>query len=286
MSASPPISIDVSFTLSFDPATARLSELERDLRRESRRALGRALAVALGRVEERVVATLAPCARCGGKMRSRGRTLRRLITLFGALPVRRARYACMSCRAIRQPLDDWIAHERYGVYSRSVCEQALYLAAELSFERAAEVLRHVGGTAMSGRQIERVLKAESPRIAAALGVEAARLAAASAQSAGARSLLDEAPGAAGGSTAIVPAAGIPVASQMTAAELALLVPAGRFRRGGGASAVARLRHLKAVGRWNAYWSSRVVADEAVSTDGTATQAGPSAAERAGKPSAD
>ena len=281
MPASPPISVDVTFTITFDPTTTRLSEIERDLRRDSRRVLARALTAALGRVEDRLVETLAPCARCGGRMRSRGRTLRRLITLFGALPVRRARYACVTCRAIRQPLDEWIGPERYGVYSRSVCEQALYLAAELSFERAAEVLRHVGGIAMSGRQIERVLKAESPRIAATFGVETARIGGIATVTPDAVGLLDCGPVASSGASPVLLPDELGVQAEAPdaqggGADLTSLIPLSRFRRGGGgASSVARLRQLKAAGRWNAYWSTSVADDSADGVGGTESPPKPS-----------
>ena len=265
MPASPPITLDVTFTLTFDPATTSLTELEWDLRRESRRALTAALADALARVEQRLVAELAPCARCGGAMRSRGRILRRLVSLFGPVSVRRARYACVACRAVRQPLDEWMAHERFGVYSRSVCEQALYLAADLSFERAAEVLRHIGGVAMSGRQIERVLRAEGPRMAAALGVDAATTAAASVLGAVAAPLLDgmpplrapDAPGALPPLDAFeLPTSSVAPTTPLPS-DLIALVPGERFRRATpGATLVARLRQLKRAGRWSAYWTER------------------------------
>jgi hypothetical protein len=159
---------------------------------------------------------------------------------------------------VRQPLDEWLAQERFGVYSRSVCEQALYLAAELSFERAAEVLRHVGDVAMSGRQIERVLRAEAAGIAAALGVEPPVVTALF-PSASLGALDGAPPVRLPGAAALLPPAVMADEDETREAvsppDLMPFVPAERFRRqSAGASLVARLRQLKAAGRWNANWS--------------------------------
>ena len=267
------ISLDVTFTLTFDPSTTSLTSLERTLRRESRRALVAALAEALARVEQQLVDALPPCARCGARMRSRGRVLRRLVSLFGTVPVHRARYSCLACGAVRQPLDDWLAGDRLGVYSRSVCEQALYLVTDLSFERAAEVLRHIGDVAMSGRQIDRVLRAESPRIAAALGVDVATAAATALQPMPAPALLDGVPpvrvGLGAGApdpTGLLDSGSVPPGELAAPADLMALVPPGRFRRATpGLTLIARLRQLKLSGRWNAYWSRLDVGSPAPST---------------------
>src|SRR2546430_16996020 len=102
-------------------------------------------------------------------MRSRGRTVRRIVTVFGSLPVRRARYGCATCGTVRRPLDEWIGLAEGTEYTAAVREQVLYLSADLPYERAADVLRHVAGIGISGRQIQRLLEAESEHIQAAIG---------------------------------------------------------------------------------------------------------------------
>ena len=103
-------------------------------------------------------------------MRSRGKTARRVVTVFGTVDLQRRRYRCTPCQTVRRPLDEWIGLLEGTEYTVAVREQALYLAADLPYERAAEVLRHVGGIGMSGRQIQHLLQEESTHIDAALGI--------------------------------------------------------------------------------------------------------------------
>ena len=116
---------------------------------------------------------------------------------------------------MRRPLDEWI-----GIvgteYTTAVREQALYLTADLPYERAADVLRHVGGIGISGRQIQRLLEEESAHIEAALGTRRERV-----------------PVSGGGSAA-----------------------SGKDGETAGAERVQKLRQLKTSGRWEEYWARR------------------------------
>jgi hypothetical protein len=109
-----------------------------------------------------------------------------------------------------------------------VREQALYLAADLPYERAAEVLRRVAGIGLSGRQIQRLVEAESGRIERALGT------------------------------------GHKTAERGLARRFRR---AGKSGRTTGADRVARLRRLKTSGLWDAYWSGRVGAADAPDANG-------------------
>ncbi len=169
MNASLQIPVDISFSVSTNPTDATFHALQRDIRRESRRALLRGLQHAVAEMEKTLLAAPILCAQCARPMRSRGRTTRRVVTVFGSLAIRRRRYRCAACGTVRRPLDEWIGLFEGTDYTVAVREQALYLAADLPYERAAEVLRHVGGIGMSGRQIQHLLQDESPRIEAALG---------------------------------------------------------------------------------------------------------------------
>ena len=169
MNANLQIPVEMSFSVSADPTDATFHALQRDIRRESRRALVRGLQHAVAEMEKTLLATPILCPQCTRPMRSRGRTTRRVVTVFGPLAIQRRRYRCAPCGTVRRPLDEWIGLFEGTEYTVAVREQALYLAADLPYERAAEVLRHVGGIGMSGRQIQHLLHEEGPRIEAALG---------------------------------------------------------------------------------------------------------------------
>jgi hypothetical protein len=163
------IPVEVAIDVTADVSRASFHELQRDIRREARRGLLRALGEALAAVEKALVATPIVCAACQRPMRSRGRSARRVVTVFGSVAVKRVRYGCPTCHATRRPLDEWLGLAEGSEYTDAVCEQALYLAADLSYERAADVLRHVGGIGISGRQIQRLLEAEGEHLAGAVG---------------------------------------------------------------------------------------------------------------------
>jgi hypothetical protein len=212
--------VQLSFTLTVDLETGTFHDLQRDLRRESRRALLQALQGSLERVERALLSGPVECPQCAGTMRSRGRNLRRLVTVFGPVDIRRRRYGCRTCHTVRRPLDEWLRLLDGTEYTTAVREQALFLAAELPYERAAEALRHVGGIGMSGRQIQHLLEEESTLIATALG------------------------GTSRGSAGTDEAVG------------RRFRRGGRHTATPGAQRVSQLRRLKTSGLWDQYWARR------------------------------
>ncbi len=168
MKANVQIPVEMTFTLSADPDESSFHKLQRDIRRESRRALLRGLQNALQEMEKTLLEKPVLCPQCERPMRSRGRTPRRVVTMFGPLDIQRRRYHCLACHTVRRPLDEWIGLFTGTEFTTAVREQALFLAADLPYERAAEALRHVGGIGMSGRQIQLLLEEEAGHIEEAL----------------------------------------------------------------------------------------------------------------------
>ena len=169
MQAKPAAPVPVSVSLSTEIHAGTLHDLQRELRREARGVLLQSLRGALRQVEKKIVAGGIPCPSCQRPMRSRGRSARRIVTVFGPLSVQRARYGCQACGTVRRPLDEWMGLTEGTEYTAAVREQALYLAADLSYDAAADVLRHVAGIGMSGRQIQRLLQDEGEHLEDVLG---------------------------------------------------------------------------------------------------------------------
>jgi len=211
------IPIDISFSVSADLEKSTLHDLQRDIRREARRALLGALRVAVGKIEKTLLAKPVLCPQCEHPMRSRGKSGRRVVTMFGPLDLPRVRYGCHRCGTVRRPLDEWLGALGETECTAAVREQALYLAADLPYERAADVLRHVGGIGISGRQIQRLVRAEISHIEAALGK--------------------------------------PPREREDALRRRFR-RAGRGRVTAGAQRVLRLRQLKTSGLWEEYWGRR------------------------------
>ena len=218
-----PVSIPVenTYRLNLDLQTATFNDLQPEVRREARQALLRALRAALVEVEKVLVAEPILCPGCQAPMRSRGRTMRRIVTVFGEVPVRRARYGCATCGTVRRPLDEWIGLAEGTEYTAAVREQVLYLSADLPYERAADVLRHVAGIGISGRQIQRLLEAESEHIEAAIGQV---------------------------HSDVQPEGEAPLRRRFRRA--------GRDGGTAGAARVLQLRKLKTSGMWDQYWARR------------------------------
>jgi len=209
--------VEISFRITLDLQSATFYDLQRDIRREARQALLRALRTSLGEVEKALLAAPILCPTCCAPMRSRGRTMRRIVTVFGSLAVRRARYGCAPCGTVRRPLDEWIGLAEGTEYTAAVREQVLYLSADLPYERAADVLRHVAGIGISGRQIQRLLEAESEHIQAAIG---------------------------------------PARAEGEEPLRRRFRRAGRDGATAGAARVLQLRKLKTSGLWEQYWARR------------------------------
>jgi hypothetical protein len=220
MSMSLALPFQLSFAVSISLVRGGLKDLQRDVRRESRRALARAFKHGLAEIEKALLRVPIVCRGCAGPMRSRGRSTRRIVTIFGPVEIRRVRYRCRQCGAVRRPLDEWLGLSTD--VTAMVREQALFLAADLPYDRAAEVLRRVGGIGMSGRQIQRLLESESGDIEAALG-------------GGSKSRASDLDGRfrrAGKKGAIT----------------------------AGARRLVQLRRLRTSGLWDAYWSGRLKAE--------------------------
>jgi hypothetical protein len=211
------IPIDISFSVTADLEKSTLHDLQRDIRREARRGLLGALRVAVARIEKTLLAKPVRCPQCDHPMRSRGKSPRRVVTIFGPIDLQRVRYGCHRCGTVRRPLDEWLGALGETECTAAVCEQALYLAADLPYERAADVLRHVGGIGISGRQIQRLVRAESAHIEAALGK--------------------------------------PPREREDALRRRFR-HAGRGHATAGAQRVLRLRQLKTSGLWEEYWGRR------------------------------
>ncbi len=220
MTTSVQLPVQLAFTITVNLETGTFHDLQRDLRRESRRALLHAIENMMDQIEQALCAGPILCPRCDQPMRSRGRSPRRLVTVFGSVDIQRRRYSCRTCQIARRPLDEWIRLLNGTEYTTAVREQALFLAADLPYERAAEVLRHVGGIGMSGRQIQHLLEEEAAHIDAALSEPAPR-----------------------------PSEPDPILGRR-------FRRGGRHVDSPGAQRVSQLRRLKTSGLWDQYWARR------------------------------
>ena len=105
-----------------------------------------------------VMREMLSCPDCGGEMEKMGRLPLKIGILSGEVLIRRRRLRCRECGAERYPLDERMG--RVGKHTLPVLERALYLATELSYEKASRALKKLTGAAISHGQIQRAAKAE------------------------------------------------------------------------------------------------------------------------------
>lgn len=101
------------------------------------------------------------CPACGSEMVSLGFIQRKLGMLAGSVVLSRRRFKCPDCGAKRYPLDELIGS---GKHTLAVIERALYLATELSYQKASAALKKLCGADISHGQIQAMAKREGPLV--------------------------------------------------------------------------------------------------------------------------
>jgi len=96
--------------------------------------------------------------RCGGRMDNRGRKERRLLTLLGSIPYRRARFQCPHCGATRYPTDEELDVVGTG-RSPGLRRIMARAGSQSTFREGVEDLRVYAGLHVSAKDLERVAEA-------------------------------------------------------------------------------------------------------------------------------
>jgi len=123
---------------------------------------------------EAALAVPAGCPGCGGALKANGRAPRRVVTLAGEIEVRRRRFRCTACGAESVPLDAALGLEPRTQHTVGVRERGLFLATELSYQRAVDMAAELRRWPIGRGELHRWVADEGGRIDAALdaGTEA------------------------------------------------------------------------------------------------------------------
>ncbi len=122
-------------------------------------------AALVGQLEAALNAPTA-CRGCGGRMKANGRAPRRLVTLAGEVELRRRRYRCLACGAERVPLDAALGLEARTQHTLGVQERGLWLATELSYQRAVHVADELRRWPIGRGELHRWVAREGARLEA------------------------------------------------------------------------------------------------------------------------
>jgi hypothetical protein len=107
------------------------------------------------------------CRTCGGRLKANGRAPRRLVTLAGEVELRRRRYRCTTCGSEQVPLDLALGLEPRSQHTLSVQERGLWLATELSYQRAVRMADELRRWPIGRGELHRWVAAEGARLEAA-----------------------------------------------------------------------------------------------------------------------
>lgn len=145
--------------LKFDLDELTIDKLDLKLEEEIRKMKKQALKEYLQREDEKLTKKGIVCGHCKTKMRNKGKEQLKISMLAGNVFIKRRRYCCLSCKKKRYPLDE---HFSLGStkHTLAATEAALYLATELSYEKASIALEKLTGVNISHGQIQALAKKE------------------------------------------------------------------------------------------------------------------------------
>jgi hypothetical protein len=134
---------------------------------EARRQAGAQLAQAvLAALEREALGAVAGCPRCGGAWRRNGEVPRVLEMLLGRVVWKRVRLRCARCGAERYPLDEVLGLSPRTKHTLGVEEVALWLAAEMSYEKTEAALAKLAALAVSTGTLHAMVREEGARLQA------------------------------------------------------------------------------------------------------------------------
>lgn len=137
--------------------------------------VGQRLWAALVAQLEAALPVPAACLACGGRLKANGRAARRLVTLTGEIELRRRRYRCTACGAEQVPLDTALGLEPRTQHTLGVQERGLWLATELSYQRAVRLADELRRWPIGRGELHRWVAAEGVRLEAAQAAAQAAL---------------------------------------------------------------------------------------------------------------
>ena len=138
--------------------------LEQAVRRRALDTAARALERRLNADRADHQGSTVPCA-CGQEARYAGRQPKTFLSVLGPLRLERARFHCGACRTGVYPRDRALGLEGASL-SPAITRMAGSAAAEISFEKASELVGTLAGVRVETKQVERTAEALGRRIAA------------------------------------------------------------------------------------------------------------------------
>lgn len=147
--------MQVSYTVTVSVDSISVNTLEQAALEGAREA-GKKLFQALLGLAEKTLPKQRICE-CGGRLESRGRVQRELMTVVGDIVFDRQKLRCLSCGKERYPLDEGLGIAERRLVAPGLREMALWLATEMAYEKSTEGLQKLCGIAISEGTIKKIL---------------------------------------------------------------------------------------------------------------------------------
>lgn len=124
---------------------------------------GRKLFLALLRVVEKTLSKDRTCE-CGGRLESKGRVPRELMSLIGDIVFTRQKLRCLQCGKERYLLDEALGITPRRLVTSGLREKALWLATEMAYDRASLGMHKLCSISISDETIKNLVHEEGTEV--------------------------------------------------------------------------------------------------------------------------
>jgi DNA-directed RNA polymerase subunit RPC12/RpoP len=148
--------------LKFDLDEPTIDKLDEKFDKEMQKLKREALKKYLQEQDDKFAKKGINCPHCNNKMSIKDKQTLKIKMTAGKVVIKRRRYNCDTCSYTSYPLDEHFSIK--DKHTLAVAEQALYLATEMSYEKASTALEKLKGTRISHGKIQTLAKQEGALI--------------------------------------------------------------------------------------------------------------------------
>jgi len=144
--------------LKFDLDECSIDKLDKVLEKQIKERQRKSFKEFLEKQDKMIASKKTCCPKCKIKMRNKGKLPVKISMISGKVSVKKTRFRCLACGAERYPLDEFWNTDKGHTFE--MIEKALYLATEVSYEKASTTLNKLTGAKISHGKLQKIAKQE------------------------------------------------------------------------------------------------------------------------------
>jgi len=156
------MNLEISCTITISINSMSVNSIEQAVIKGAREGANKLFLEALEKIEKQLPRERG-CV-CGGRLESRGRVGRELMTAAGYIFFKRQKLRCLSCGRERYPLDEALGLESRRLVTKGLREKVLWLATEMAYDRASLGMEKLCGISISDGTIKNLVVEEGTEI--------------------------------------------------------------------------------------------------------------------------